>query len=121
MFHPRSLAVSRSCILVFGLPHSSAGKESACNTGDLGLIPGLGRSPGEGKGYPLQYSVLEDSMDYVFNSGDHYIYYNGQESLRRVGVAIIINKRVQNAVLEYNLKNDRMISVHFQGKYSISQ
>ena len=41
----------------------SAGKESACNVGDLGLIPGLGRSPGEGKGYPLQYSGLENSMD----------------------------------------------------------
>ena len=99
-----------------GFPGGSAGKESACNAEDLGLIPGLGRSPGEGKGYPLQYSGLEDSMDYVFNSDDHYIYYRGQESLRRVGVAIIINKRVQNAVLEYNLKNDRMISVHFQGK-----
>ena len=43
----------------------SAGKESACNVGDLGLIPGLGRSPGEGKGYPLQYSALENSMDYA--------------------------------------------------------
>ena len=42
---------------------SSAGKESTCNAGDLGLIPGLGRSPGEGKGYPLQYSSLENSMD----------------------------------------------------------
>ena len=42
----------------------SAGKESACNVGDLGSIPGLGRSPGEGKGYPLQYSGLENSMDY---------------------------------------------------------
>ena len=51
-----------------------------------------------------------------FNSGDHYIYYYGQESLRRNGVAIIVNKRVQNAVLGYNLKNDRMISVSFQGK-----
>ena len=51
-----------------------------------------------------------------FNSDDHYIYYCGQESLRRNGVAIIVNKRVQNAVLRYNLKNDRMISVHFQGK-----
>ena len=51
-----------------------------------------------------------------FNSDDHYIYYCGQESLRRNGVAIIVNKRVQNAVLGYNLKNDRMISVHFQGK-----
>ena len=48
-----------------------------------------------------------------FNSDDHYIYYCGQESLRRNGVAIIINKRVRNAVLECNLKNDRMISVHF--------
>ena len=51
-----------------------------------------------------------------FNSDDHYIYYCGQESLRRNGVAIVVNKRVQNAVLRCNLKNDRMISVHFQGK-----
>ena len=51
-----------------------------------------------------------------FNSGDHYIYYCGQESLRRNGVAIMVNKRVQNAVLVCNLKNDRMISVRFQGK-----
>ena len=50
-----------------------------------------------------------------FNSDDHYIYYCGQQALRRNGVAIIVNKRVQNAVLGYNLKNDRMISVHFQG------
>ena len=51
-----------------------------------------------------------------FNSDDHYIYYCGQESLRRNGVAIIVNKRVRNAVLGCKLKNDRMISVHFQGK-----
>ena len=51
-----------------------------------------------------------------FNSDDHYIYYGGQESLRRNGVAIVVNKRVQKAVLGCNLKNDRMISVHFQGK-----
>ena len=51
-----------------------------------------------------------------FNSDDHYIYYCGQESLRRNGVAIIVNKRVQNAVLGCSLKNDRMISIHFQGK-----
>ena len=51
-----------------------------------------------------------------FNSGDYYIYYCGQESLRRNRIAIIVNKRVQNAVLGCNLKNDRMISVHFQGK-----
>ena len=51
-----------------------------------------------------------------FNSDDHYIYYCRQESLRRNGVAIMVNRRVQNAVLGCNLKNDRMISVHFQGK-----
>ena len=51
-----------------------------------------------------------------FNPDDHYIYYCGQEPLRRSGVAIIVNKRVQNAVLGCNLKNDRMISVCFQGK-----
>ena len=51
-----------------------------------------------------------------FNSDDHYIYYCGQESLRRNGVSLIAKKRVWNAVLGCNLKNDRMISVHFQGK-----
>ena len=51
-----------------------------------------------------------------FNSDDHYIYYCRQESLRRNGVAIMVNKRVQNAVLGCNLKNNRMISLHFQGK-----
>ena len=51
-----------------------------------------------------------------FKSSDHYIYYCGQESLRRNGVAIMVNKRVRNAVLGCNLKNDRMISVRFQGK-----
>ena len=49
--------------IFLGFPCDSAGKESACNVGDLGLIPGLGRSPGQGKGYPLQYSDLENSMD----------------------------------------------------------
>ena len=48
-----------------GFPCGLAGKEYTCNAGDLGLIPGLGRSPGEGKGYPLQYSRLENSMDYT--------------------------------------------------------
>ena len=51
-----------------------------------------------------------------FNSDDHYIYYYRQESLRRNGVAIMVNRRVRNAVLGCNLKNDRMISVRFQGK-----
>ena len=52
-------------IFSLGLPSSSAGKESTYNAGDLGLIPGLGRLPGEVKGYPLQYSGLENSMDYI--------------------------------------------------------
>ena len=51
-----------------------------------------------------------------FNSDDHYIHYCGQESLRRNGVAFIVNKRVRNVVLGYSLKNDRRISVRFQGK-----
>ena len=51
-----------------------------------------------------------------FNSDDHYIYYCGQESLQRSGVALTVNKRIQSAVLGCNLKNNRMISVHFQGK-----
>ena len=51
-----------------------------------------------------------------FNSGDHYIYYCGKESLRRNGVALTVNKRLQNAVLGCSLKNDRIISVCFQGK-----
>ena len=50
---------------LWGFPCGSAGKESTCHVGDLGLIPGLGRSPGEGKGYPFQYSGLENSMDYI--------------------------------------------------------
>ena len=64
----------------------------------------------------LGISVLKWTGMDEFNSNGHYIYYCGQESLRRNGVAIIVNKRVQNAVLGCNLKNDRMISVHFQGK-----
>ena len=64
----------------------------------------------------LGTSELKWSAMGEFNSDDHYIYYCGQEFLRRSGVAIIVNTRVQNAVLGCNLKNDRIISVHFQGK-----
>ena len=64
----------------------------------------------------LEISKLNWTGMGEFNSDDHYIYYCGQESLRRDGVAIMVNKRVQNAVLGGNLKNDRRISVHFQGK-----
>ena len=64
----------------------------------------------------LGISELKWSGMGEFNSNDHYIYYCGQESLRRNGVAIMVNKRVQNAVLGCNLKNNRMICVRFQGK-----
>ena len=64
----------------------------------------------------LRISELKWTGMGEFNSGDHYIYYCGQESLRRNGVAIMVSKRVRNAVLGYNLKNNRMISVRFQGK-----
>ena len=59
----------------------------------------------------LKWTGMDES-----NSDDHYIYYCGQESLRRNGVALIVNKRVRNAVLGCNLKNNRMISIHFQAK-----
>ena len=70
-------------LVFFGFPGGSAGKESACNVEDLGSVPGLGTSPGEGKGYPLQYSDLENSMDCVVHgvtknrtqlSNFHYYY-----------------------------------------------
>ena len=64
----------------------------------------------------LGISELNWTGNGEFNSDDHYIYYCGQEYLRRNGVSIIVNKRVRNAILECNLKNDRMISVRFQGK-----
>ena len=64
----------------------------------------------------LGISELKWTRKGKFNSDNHYIYYCWQESLRRSGVALIVNKRVQNPVLGYSLKNDRMISVCFQGK-----
>ena len=64
----------------------------------------------------LGISELKWTRRGEFNSDDHYIYYCGQESLRRKGVAFIVNKRVQNTVLGCNLENDRVISVHFQCK-----
>ena len=67
----------------------------------------------------LRISELKWTGMGEFNSDDHYVYYCGQESLRRNGVALIVNKRVRNAVLGCNLKNNRMISVCFQCKSSI--
>ena len=65
----------------------------------------------------MNHRIMKEYLEVdKFNSDDHYIYYCGQESLRRIGVAFIVNERVQNAVLKCNLKNDRVILVHFQGK-----
>ena len=77
-----SITSALSCIQ--GFPCGSAGKESTCNAGYLGSVPGLGRSPGEGKGYPLQYSGLENSMDYIVHGvtkswtglSDFHFHYN---------------------------------------------
>ena len=66
--------------------------------------------------YILEISELKWTRMGKFNSDDHYVYYRGQESLRRNGVALIVNERVQNAELLCSLKNDRMISVLFQGR-----
>ena len=63
--HNNNVLIFSIIVPSMGFPCGSAGKQSICNVADLGLIPGLGRSPGEGKGYPLQYSGLENSMDYI--------------------------------------------------------
>ena len=62
-----NLSKLQTSVYFLGFPRGSDGKESACNEGDLGSIPGLGRSSGEGNGYPLQYSGLETSMDYIYS------------------------------------------------------
>ena len=64
----------------------------------------------------LEINELKQTAMDEFNSDDHDIYYCGQESVRRNGVAIMVNKRLRNSLLRYSLKNDRMIYVHFQGK-----
>ena len=69
----------------------------------------------------LRIRKLKWTGMHKFNSDDHYIYYCGQKSLRRNGVAFTVNKRVQNAVLGCNLKNNRMTSVRFQADNSISE
>ena len=71
-----------------GFPGSSAGKESGCNAGDLDLIPGLGRSPEEGKGYPLQYSGLENSMDWFVHRSS-LVAESGGYSLVAMGLQIV--------------------------------
>ena len=66
--YSRILLICKKNEITLGFPAGSVGKESACSAGDLGLILGLGRSPGEGNSYPLQYSGLENSIDYSMKS-----------------------------------------------------
>ena len=88
-----------------GFPCCSAGKESTCNAGDLGLIPRLGRSTGEGKGYPLQYSGLENSMDYIVHgvsksqtqlSDFHFHAFNIFLKVNYIHLKCSINRKAQN-------------------------
>ena len=83
-----------------GFPYGSAGKESAHNVGDLGSIPGLGRSPGEGKGYPLQYSGLENSMDCIVHGvakswtrlSNFYLHITTAQKILTAIIIILISK-----------------------------
>ena len=74
----------------WGFPCGSAGKDSTCNSGDLGSIPGLGKSPGEGKGYPLQYSGLENSMDCIVHAVAKSLKGKGVEINWEIGIDIYI-------------------------------
>ena len=76
VFNSKVFKYKTPAFLLLGFPCGSAGKESACNAGDLGSIPGLGRSPRGGEGYPFQYSGLEDSMDCIV-----HVTANGQRQL----------------------------------------
>ena len=90
-------------------PCGSAGKESACSVTDLGLIPGLGRSPGEGKGYPLQYSGLENSMDCtVHRVAESYM--TEQLSLTHsTGSLVCTDSALKNLRTEFNLTLKRKV------------
>ena len=112
-----------SAVDVFGGESKVRCCKEQCCTGTWNL-----RSMNQGKLEVVKQEMARVNVDILgiselkwtgmgeFNSDDHYIYYCGQESLRRNGVAIMVNKRVQSSVLGCNLKNDRMISVRFQGR-----
>ena len=80
-------------------PGGSAGKESACNAGDLGLIPGLGRAPGEGKGYPLQYSGLENSMN-----RNHGVTKNQTRLSNFHFLHLKLTQHCESTILQYKIK-----------------
>ena len=88
-----NLASQRDALFfIFNFPDSSVGKESACNAGDPSSIPGSGRSPGEGKGYPLQYSGLENPMDCIIHKvvrvGQDWVTLNGNAESKSLNLSI---------------------------------
>ena len=87
-------------MVIMGFPDSLVGKESACNAGDPSLIPGLGRSPGEGKGYPLQYSGLENSMDCIVHGV--------AKSQTQLSNFVKQNKTKQNSACKLNQQGDNI-------------
>ena len=91
----------------------SYGKESACNVGDLGLIPGLGRSPGEGKGYPLQYSDLENSMDCI----DHGV----AKSRKRLSNFHSLTKKFQVSVCKWRQERPFFFKDTIEKESDVSQ
>ena len=99
---------------ILGLPCGSAGKESACNEGDLGSIPGLGRGPGEGQGYPLQYSGLENSTDCTVHGVT-----KSRTQLNNFHFTSCI-KQITNKDLVYSIGNytQYFVIIH-KGKYSV--
>ena len=107
-----------------GLPCGSAGKESACNEGDLCLIPGLGKSPGEGKGYPLLYSGLENSLDYIVQgvtevqtrlSDFHYEHYSISLKNKDAHGDLLVFATINNRLYLYGLY---MSSFYFSHSFS---
>ena len=109
-----------TCFL--GFPCGSTGKESTCNAGDLGSTPGLGRSPGEAKGYPLQYSGLENSMDYIVHgvtkSWTRLSNFHFQEALGQFCHNIKILKEVSHLMLRSDNENSGLTS-GLSGLYAI--
>ena len=90
--------------VLVAFPCGSAGKESACNVGDLGLIPGLGRSLGEGNSYPLQYSGLENSMDYIVHGvSKSWTRLSDFHSLT-LFVSFILRLYLENLIFNYSIK-----------------
>ena len=91
--------------VLLGFPRGSDGKKSTCNAGDLGLIPGLGRSPGEGKGYPVQYSGLENSIDCMVHGsiGHKELDMTKQLSLGFIFITFLTNEADQIIVKSYIL------------------